>query len=788
MFSSSFNSPPRNLDGVTSPERFRKHMKSIDIFTGSRSICDNIVRKFDQLILSNDFKNRPLYVCPDGHIFLETFSPFYKPAYEFLISIAEPVTRPQYIQEYQISSYSLYTAVSIGLTGEEIIHVLSILSKVEIDSSLIELIKETVQAVGKLKLILKNKRYFVQSSELSLLQFMATKLDDYRIKEKVEGDVYDEENGFIIPDLEEEMNQASAGLAGVVSSLEELGLDLDFDIEDNPKEDYDIYFSDEPPVPLTTTYLNTSDLIKANDNNSNNNNESEKISKFSLSRMCEKFVRRFEVEEKSIRKVRQIALSLNIPFTDEYDFRSDVSNPDLPMDLRNTTKVRAYQEKALTKMFGGSRAKSGIIVLPCGAGKTLVGITAACTIRKSTIVFCDANLSILQWYDQFLKYTTIDPSKIFIFNSDNKISIPEKDPCVVISTYSIFTAGKSELTRKVKDMICKREWGLMILDEVQGSVAETFARVNDQVKAHSKLGLTATLVREDDKIDDLNYIIGPRLYEANWIDLSEQGFIARVKCYEIWCKMPGEYYKEYLLSKDFNIRRILSALNPNKINVVERLIRYHESRGDKILVFADILGVLDVYAEDFAKNTTNGYYNRPCLKGETKIEDRRKVFDAFRNTNRVNCIFLSSIGDKAIDLPDANVLIQICSRFGARMQEAQRLGRILRRKPGRTDDFNAFFYTVISEDTMEMYYSRKRQQFLTNQGYTFEIVNENLENKWPIRGDLLYSDSRKQTNLLNKITNKEVEIEEEEIEIESFAQATSDVLSIGSNDVYFVNK
>lgn len=798
-----------------------------DPFTGSHSVFDNIIREYDNLKLSPDFAKRPLYVCPDGHVFLETFSPFYKPAYDFIISIAEPISRPKYIQEYQISSYSLYTAVSIGLTAEEIISVLSLFSKVELSDVLKQLIKGTIQTIGKLKLILKNKRYFVQSTDIGLLRYIARKLESFRVTEKNEEDVIEEETGFIIPDLEEEAKNANAGMSSFINSLEELGYGIDFDNEDDFFDDaVENEFENHGDPFSISDHTKTNNLIKLNEeemskkasnkfldsdiesdiesetnetleesknlptsnptsnflqkNPEEDKNDTQDLTKRSkvlnlesvsiltdsLQKKKLKFssmngvtdkVRRFEIRKDSLREVRKVALSLNIPFSDEYDFRSDVSNPNLEIDIRKTTTIRSYQEKALSKMFGGSRAKSGIIVLPCGAGKTLVGITACCTIRKSTIIFCDSNISVDQWVDQLKRYANIAPKDIYVFNSESKVNIPDvKKPCVLVTTYSINISGRSRIVQDAMKKIYEKEWGLMIMDEVQSLVTETFSTVIDKINAHTKLGLTATLVREDDKIINLNYLVGPRLYEANWIDLSDQGFIARVKCYEIWCKMTGDFYKEYLKKENgYDKKRNLSSLNPNKFNAVERLIRYHESRGDKILVFADILNVLAIYGTKLRKSQF-GNHVRPVLSGSTSYDDRQKIFSEFKNSNRINCIFISRIGDKAIDLPDANVLIQISSHFGSRMQEAQRLGRILRKKPGKSADYNAFFYTIISEDTNELYYSTKRRRFLTDQGYVFEVVSQSdeaFENRWPLssRGQpLLYESKEKQKELLKE--------------------------------------
>ena len=696
-----------------------------DRFTGAMTPRDSTTRKFLELSLVPDHENRPIYVAPDGHIFLETFSPYYKPAYDFMIAIAEPVSRPKYIQEYQITMYSLYAAVSIGLTTEEILRVLSLLSKSELTEDFKETIRTTVGSIGKLKFILHNNRYFIQSTQLSLLQFVAKKLGSLKVDEPNPADTIDPDTGFILPDDE----SASVEISGIGDSAE--------------------YGS-------TTRMINELGID------------------IGSIQTDEQIVRRFEVRSDKIQKVRKLILNdLQLPFSDEYDFRNEPSE-NLGIDLKQATAIRPYQEKALSKMFAGGRAKSGIIVLPCGAGKTLVGISAACTVNKSTIVFCDSNVPVDQWAKQFTSWTTADPSIIFRFTSKNKTPIPPDKPIILITTYSIFTSSvKNSETEKLIQQICEREWGLMIIDEIQGVVAETFVNVFDMIKAHSKLGLTATLVREDDKIYNLNYLIGPRLYEANWIDLSEQGYIARVQCYEIWCKMTGDFYKEYLKCKSMNQRRIYTALNPNKFMTVERLIRYHEKRGDKILVFADILYVLNTYHEYLKTSSRNPNIHRAILSGETSIEEREKVFNAFKTSSKYNCIFISGIGDKAIDLPSANVLIQICSHFGSRMQEAQRLGRILRPKAGRPDEYNAFFYTLISEDTKEMFFSKKRQQFLIDQGYAFKIIQEQ-EKEWPTNEPLLFSTPDEQKNLLqicNRAGSEEGEIEKD-LDAESSSHGT----------------
>jgi len=281
-----------------------------------------------------------------------------------------------------------------------------------------------------------------------------------------------------------------------------------------------------------------------------------------------------------------------------------------------------------------------------------------------------------------------------------------------------------------------------------------FRKVLTTIAAHSKLGLTATLVREDDKIQDLNFLIGPKLYEANWQDLAEQGHIANVQCLEVWCPMTAEFYREYI-HETTNKRKLLFAMNPNKFQACQFLIDYHEKRGDKIIVFSDNVFALKAYALKLGK-----YY----IYGPTSQAERMMILRQFQHNPEVNTIFLSKVGDTSIDLPEATCLIQISSHYGSRRQEAQRLGRILRAKRRNDEGFNAFFYTLVSRDTEEMYYSAKRQQFLIDQGYSFKVVTHlaGMES-YP---SLVYSSQREQLELLRTVLSaSENDADDENIEI-----------------------
>lgn len=271
------------------------------------------------------------------------------------------------------------------------------------------------------------------------------------------------------------------------------------------------------------------------------------------------------------------------------------------------------------------------------------------------------------------------------------------------------------------------------------------------VNAHCKLGLTATLVREDNKIQDLSFLVGPKLYEANWIDLTNDGFLAKVQCAEIWCPMTKEFYHSYIENSkggQSRLQRLLYTLNPTKFRACEYLVKYHSERGDKIIIFSDDVPALILYCEALKPVRVV-----PYIFGGTKDFERRDILTAFKTRTELSCIGLSKVGDTALDIPEANVIIQVSSHFGARRQEAQRLGRILRPKPNPTGAYNAFFYTLISTDTKEMYFSTKRQQYLIDQGYTFKVI-QNLAYTADKESVLLKSKAQ-ELDLLGKVLNFE---------------------------------
>ncbi|KAK3271625.1 General transcription and DNA repair factor IIH helicase subunit xpb1, partial [Cymbomonas tetramitiformis] len=237
------------------------------------------------------------------------------------------------------------------------------------------------------------------------------------------------------------------------------------------------------------------------------------------------------------------------------------------------------------------------------------------------------------------------------------------------------------------------------------------------------------------------------LYEANWGDLSRDGHIAKVQCAEVWCPMTKEFFAEYLKKENASRKQALYVMNPNKFQSTQLLMNFHEQQGDKILVFSDNIFALREYALRL---------KRPFIYGDISHLERTRILSAFKHSNQFNTVFISKVGDNSIDIPEANVIIQVSSHAGSRRQEAQRLGRILRAKPKKLgssgdadDEYNAYFYSLVSKDTVEMYYSTKRQQFLIDQGYSFKVVTNLLEQSTDaMQSGLSLSSKQEQIELL----------------------------------------
>lgn len=768
--------------------------------------ADEEFHDFSDLELKPDHQNRPLWVCPDGRVFLETFSPVYKQAYDFLIAVAEPVSRPECIHEYMLTPHSLYAAVSIGLDTSTIVGVLDRLSKTRLPSEIRWFVRESTENYGKVKLVLQKNAFFVESPYPEVLKKL---LKDETIKKArvVHAIAHGESGGNGGGAAQFVVGRALKDRA--VDTLAAVG-DIDLTGEEQIEEEGDAGIAQEEEEAMVTAMAAaggggvhgagvtaggngsgsgkgiapmetdtagagpsstaTATLPQNHHRPGNKNQKSAYLLDAAAEEDPEKETHSFEIQGSQVEHVKQRCLpgGLNYPMLEEYDFRGDTTNPTLNFELKPHVKHRPYQEKSLSKMFGNSRARSGIIVLPCGAGKSLVGVSAAARIRKSCLCLCTNAVSVDQWKYQFQLWTTLRDDQICRFTADKHEWFAGSGAGICITTYTMvaYSGRRSEESQRIMNDIMSREWGLILLDEVHVVPAQMFRRVLGIVKAHCKLGLTATLVREDQLITDLNFLIGPKLYEANWLDLTRAGHIANVQCAEVWCPMTPEFMREYRRKeRTGGQKQLLYVMNPSKVRACQYLVQYHENRGDKVIVFSDNLFALREYAVRMKK---------PFLYGGTGHQERTRVLHAFKTSSAVNTVFLSKIGDNSLDIPEANVLIQISSHGGSRRQEAQRLGRILRKKKARAgsgvnpgEEFDAFFYSLVSTDTQEVYFTSKRQQFLIDQGYAYKVIPSLLEAAGVVAGDtsqLLLSSQDDQLDLLAAVLHAtEAEIAAEEL-------------------------
>jgi DNA excision repair protein ERCC-3 len=392
------------------------------------------------------------------------------------------------------------------------------------------------------------------------------------------------------------------------------------------------------------------------------------------------------------------------------DLAGYTAGADLPIHLRGTTRsgmpfrVRDYQRDAADVFYAGGDARggSGVIVLPCGAGKTIVGIAAMALMQKSTLVLTTGITAVKQWHREIQERTDLADDQIAEYTGESKDIAP-----VTLATYQIVThrPDKEGAFPHFK-LFDQRDWGLVIYDEVHLLPAPVF-RVTAQIQARRRLGLTATLVREDGREADVFSLIGPKKYDVPWRELESRGWIAEAACTEVRVALPEPLRMEYAVAEWRNKYRIASE-NPAKEDVVARLLDHYA--GKRVLIIGQYLKQLRHLRKRF---------DIPLITGQTPSAEREELYDKFRR-GEIQRLILSKVGNFALDLPDANVLIQVSGTFGSRQEEAQRLGRILRPK---TDGQVAQFFTLVTRDTRELDFAHHRQLFLTEQGYSYNILD-----------------------------------------------------------------
>ncbi len=368
--------------------------------------------------------------------------------------------------------------------------------------------------------------------------------------------------------------------------------------------------------------------------------------------------------------------------------------------------LRPYQEESVAAFWQGGtvRGGSGVIVLPCGAGKTVVGMGAMARCGTKTLILTTNTIAVRQWRDELLDKTDLTEDDVGEYTGETKEVKP-----VTIATYQILTYRRSKTEPFVHfDLFRRNDWGLIVYDEVHLLPAPVF-RVTAEIQATRRLGLTATLVREDGKEEDVFTLIGPKRFDVPWKVLETQGWIAAASCLEVRVALPDELRMDYAVANGRGKFRIASE-SPSKTAVVKTLVARHAD--DQILVIGQYIEQLESRARVLAA---------PRITRRTPTRERQTLYDGFRS-GEIKLLIVSKVGNFAIDLPDANVLIQISGTYGSRQEEAQRLGRILRPKQGGE---TATFYSVVTRDTRDQDFAANRQLFLTEQGYSYRIVDAN---------------------------------------------------------------
>ena len=394
--------------------------------------------------------------------------------------------------------------------------------------------------------------------------------------------------------------------------------------------------------------------------------------------------------------LKQVLLKLGWPAEDLAGYVNGEKHP-ITLDTDGGWVLRPYQSEAVDNFWHGG---SGVVVLPCGAGKTIVGAAAMAKSGTTTLILVTNTVSARQWRDELLARTSLTEEEIGEYSGSRKEIRP-----VTIATYQVMTTKRKGAFAHL-DLFDARDWGLIVYDEVHLLPAPVF-RMTASLQARRRLGLTATLVREDGREGDVFSLIGPKRYDAPWKDIEAQGYIAPADCVEVRVTLPERERLAYAVAEPEERYR-LCATSTSKSRVVEELVRRHA--GEQLLVIGQYLDQLDDLGERL---------DAPVLKGETSVAERQRLFQAFR-TGEISTLVVSKVANFSIDLPEASVAIQVSGSFGSRQEEAQRLGRLLRPKH---DGKTARFYAVIARDTLDQDFAAHRQRFLAEQGYAYRIVD-----------------------------------------------------------------
>ncbi len=594
--------------------------------------------------------DNPLIVQSDRTLLLDVHAPRAGECRNALIPFAELERSPEHLHTYRLTALSLWNASGAGFSAEQAIETLRDFARYDVPQSVELWIKETAGRFGKLRL--------VQGPKVNV-PLTADALEGKKEVKQIE-----EEYLYLV--TESSLVYREIGASSVGKKLL-------------------VPCSYEEPA-----NVDAKDKVELSEN--------EKQHCFML-----------HLTDRGT--VKQDLLKLGWPVKDDVPL---AEGDPLNVNLRQTTKsgrpfnLRTYQKEAAAALVGnkGPGTGFGTIVLPCGAGKTVVGMTVMDILKTNTLIITTNISAVHQWIDELLDKTDLDPELIAEYTGENKTIKP-----VTVATYQILT------WRPEKDgpyphftLFKERNWGLIIYDEVHMLPAPVF-RVTAEIQAIRRVGLTATLVREDGCEGNVFSLVGPKRYDVPWKDLEASGWIASAECIELRLDLSTEKELEYAVAPLRKKHRIASE-NPEKLKVVENLVK--QNTEDKILVIGQ-------YLEQLAE--ISKLLNAPIITGKTPNEERDQIYAKFR-AGEIRVLVVSKVANFAIDLPDASMAIQVSGTFGSRQEEAQRLGRILRPKERKSR-----FFTLITRNTVEEDFGSNRQKFLAEQGYAYKVVRVSNSNE-----------------------------------------------------------
>ena len=591
----------------------------------------------------------PLIVQGDRTLLLDVHAPLAQECRNDLIPFAELERSPEHLHTYRLTPLSLWNSTSAGFTADDAIAVLNKYARYDVPQSISMWIKETASRFGKLRLL--------PGPEIEV----PVKSTNILIDEKPSENVKTVKEQYLY----------------LICSSRPVFLEINA----NPQAKKIL-----EPCKFDETYLPAGTTIS----------EDEK-----------KFCFRLKLTDRGT--IKQVLLKSLWPVKDEIQLEDGAP---LDFSLKETTskgqpfEIRQYQKEAAEALVGnrGPGTGFGTIVLPCGAGKTIVGMNVMNLLKTNTLIITTNISAVHQWIQELLDKSNLTPDQIAEYTGENKTLAP-----VTVATYQILT------WRPEKDgpyphfsIFRERHWGLIIYDEVHMLPAPVF-RVVAELQAVRRIGLTATLVREDGCEGFVFSLVGPKRYDVPWKELEKAKWIAKAECVEVRLDLPESSEIEYAVAPTRTKHRLASE-NPVKIEITRQIVeRFPE---DKILVIGQYLEQLGTLAKEL---------NAPIITGKTPNSERDEIFKQFRE-GKIHVLVVSKVANFAIDLPDASIAIQVSGTFGSRQEEAQRLGRILRPK-----ERTSRFFTLITRNTVEEDFGSNRQKFLAEQGYSYRIIRYTQE-------------------------------------------------------------